>query len=249
MGKSWIAPVIIGIVGAAILVSLGNWQVNRLAWKERVLAEIDARMSDVPTDVPARPEKAVHLYQPVQMSGQSGARELHVLVSHKRLGPGYRIIQSFATDDRTILVDRGFLKLDRELTAPPAGKVTVTGNLHWPDDLNSSTPDPDIEGGLWFARDLGPMAKVLDTLNCRHGEFQLTGSSKQLTIELSRGGEVIAVISSEEFESFRQFLLAGDAKFTGAAEAERKRRQRSLSAEQEHTAAVVPTAVVPRKAP
>ena len=164
MGKSWIAPVIIGIVGAAILVSLGNWQVNRLAWKEGVLAKIDARMNDVPTDVPARPEKAVHLYQPVQMSGQSGARELHVLVSHKRLGPGYRIISAFEmSGGRRVLLDHGFIAIeDKErVRMPVVGELF--GNLHWPDDRTSSTPENDAGGNIWFARDLPQMAAALET--------------------------------------------------------------------------------------
>ena len=33
-----------GIGGVAILVSLGMWQVQRLAWKEGILAEIEARI-------------------------------------------------------------------------------------------------------------------------------------------------------------------------------------------------------------
>ena len=38
------AAVILGLVGIAILVSLGTWQVRRLAWKEGLLAEIDRRI-------------------------------------------------------------------------------------------------------------------------------------------------------------------------------------------------------------
>jgi surfeit locus 1 family protein len=37
-------PLVFGIAGVAILMSLGIWQVQRLAWKEGVLAEIEARI-------------------------------------------------------------------------------------------------------------------------------------------------------------------------------------------------------------
>jgi surfeit locus 1 family protein len=43
----WTA-LILGIVGIAILVSLGAWQVERLAWKEGLLAAIDQRIHSAP---------------------------------------------------------------------------------------------------------------------------------------------------------------------------------------------------------
>ena len=39
----------------------------------------------------------------------------------------------------------------------------MTGNLHWPDDRNSSTPENDLKANIWFARDIGAMAEVLQT--------------------------------------------------------------------------------------
>ena len=48
-------------------------------------------------------------YLPVTISGDMEPGEIHVLVSVKQVGAGYRIIQSFSTQDRTILVDRGFV--------------------------------------------------------------------------------------------------------------------------------------------
>ena len=50
-----------------------------------------------------------------------------------------------------------------DLPAPPEGEVTVTGNLHWPDDRLPSTPENDVAGNTWFARDIAPMAERLGT--------------------------------------------------------------------------------------
>ena len=41
--------------------------------------------------------------------------------------------------------------------------MRVTGNLHWPDDRLSSTPENDVDGNMWFARDIAQMAEVLET--------------------------------------------------------------------------------------
>ena len=35
-----LGPLLIGILGTAVLIALGVWQVQRLAWKEGVLADI-----------------------------------------------------------------------------------------------------------------------------------------------------------------------------------------------------------------
>lgn len=157
-------PLLFGLAGAAVLIWLGVWQMQRLEWKEGILSEIEARIAADPVTLPAAPDPEADKYLPVAVTGQFGKGALRVLVSQKRVGAGHLIISPFTTKDgRTILVDRGFLKLQEELTTPPEGQVTVTGNLHWPDDRNDSTPENDVEDNTWFARDIGQMAQVLGT--------------------------------------------------------------------------------------
>jgi len=154
---------VFGLAGIAVLVSLGVWQVQRLAWKEGVLAEIDTRIAADPVALPATGGPDKDKYPPVEMTRQFGSGMLRVLVSQKRVGAGYRLITPFEADGRTVLVDRGFIRVSQDLPPAPAGQVTVTGNLHWPDDRNSSTPENDIEGNTWFARDIDQMADILST--------------------------------------------------------------------------------------
>jgi surfeit locus 1 family protein len=61
------------------------------------------------------------------------------------------------------MVDRGFLPVAQRAVDRPAAGATVTGNLHWPDEVDSFTPDPDPADRLWFARDVPTLAGVLDT--------------------------------------------------------------------------------------
>lgn len=159
-------PLIFGIAGVAVLVSLGLWQVERLAWKKGVLAEIDARIAADPVALPPSPTEEIHRYLPVETRGAFDPVTLRVLASLKRVGAGHRLITPLTLEDgRRVLIDRGFLPVSSQsISVPPQGMVTITGNLHWPDDLNTSTPAPDIAAGLWFARDLPAMAEVLDTL-------------------------------------------------------------------------------------
>jgi surfeit locus 1 family protein len=156
--------VLFGLTGAGILISLGVWQVQRLAWKEGVLAQIEARLVDAPLPLPASPRAEVDRYMPVEVTGSFLPGELHVLVSIKRVGPGYRIIAPFETaEGRRILIDRGFVPSDAKETARSAEPASIVGNLHWPRETDSWTPAPELATNTWFARDVPAMAVALDT--------------------------------------------------------------------------------------
>ncbi|WP_298911032.1 SURF1 family protein [uncultured Aliiroseovarius sp.] len=155
--------IILSIAVLSLFLGLGTWQVQRLHWKEGVLAEIDARIAAAPVSLPEVPDKARDTYLPVVVSGQFGEGTLRVLVSTKQDGAGYRLISPLQTDKGAILIDRGFIRVADKMPPAPEGQVSIEGNLHWPDDRRSSTPDNDVEGNTWFARDIDQMAEVLGT--------------------------------------------------------------------------------------
>jgi surfeit locus 1 family protein len=160
----FVFPLLLGIAGCAVLVSLGVWQLQRLAWKEAVLAEITARIAAAPVAVPDPADPQRDLYLPVTAAGRLTGEEALVLASRKGDGAGFRVIAVLETGaGRRLLLDRGFL--------PEAGRDTprrspggaVTGNLHWPDEVDRFTPAPDAAAGLWFARDVPALAAALAT--------------------------------------------------------------------------------------
>ncbi|WP_324753753.1 SURF1 family protein [Roseovarius sp. Pro17] len=158
-----LVPLLFGLLGAGVLIALGAWQMQRLAWKEAVLADIDARLAGAPVDLPAQPDSETDKYLPVAVQGVLSSPELHVLIGTKDLGAGYRLIQRFETDGRMIMVDRGFIPLTSKASAREVGPASLIGNLHWPDEVDGYTPAPDAERGIWFARDVPAMADALGT--------------------------------------------------------------------------------------
>ncbi len=159
-----IFPLALGLFGVALLVGLGLWQVQRLAWKEGVLAAIEARLTAAPVALPDAPDPARDAWLAVAVAGRFTGEDLDVLTGLKRTGPGFRVIAAFATvDGRRILVDRGFVAEAARADARPAGAAEVTGNLHWPDETDRFTPPPDAARGIWFARDVPAMAAALGT--------------------------------------------------------------------------------------
>ncbi|WP_226781935.1 SURF1 family protein [Oceaniglobus trochenteri] len=156
-------PVLCGVVGFAVLMALGLWQVQRLAWKEGILSEITARIEAAPQAIPASPDPQQDRYLPVQARGVIKDEALRVLVSQKQVGAGYRIISPFETEGRRVMLDRGIVPVDQAAPVGHAGPVTVVGNLHWPEETDGFTPEPDLDRNIWFAREVGAMARALDT--------------------------------------------------------------------------------------
>ena len=147
MTKRMIIPLIFGLAGCAILISLGVWQVQRLAWKEGILAEIAQEIAADPVPLPASFQPDEDRYLPVSLKGSYPGDEIHVLFSIKNVGPGYRVIAPFETSDgRRILVDRGFAFISEKNIDRAAEGVSLVGNLHWPDETDSFTGKPRADG-------------------------------------------------------------------------------------------------------
>lgn len=157
-------PLLLGLTGIAILLWLGTWQLSRLEWKRALLSHIETTIAGEPQPLPRLIDPEAQRYQPVALGGEIEAATLAVLVSRKQIGAGWRLVSAFQTEDgRRILVDRGFVPVDQKDAARYSGPARIIGNLHWPDDRNSSTPDNDPARNDWFARDLAPMAEALNT--------------------------------------------------------------------------------------
>ena len=93
--RRFIWPLVFGILGTLILVSLGLWQLARLQAKEAMLAEIASRIDAPPVALPERPDPSTDRYLPVRTAGAFSPNDLLVISSHRTLGPGYRLICVF----------------------------------------------------------------------------------------------------------------------------------------------------------
>ena len=176
--RRYLFPLILGVVGCAILISLGSWQLRRMAWKEGLLAQIQAQIDAAPVPLPDTFDPAMK-YMPVEVSGTTTGDEIHVLSGTKDQGGGYQIVSRFITDDgRDILLDRGFVpQEDRRLERGPT-RLEVRGNLHWPDEKGSATPEPNLNENIWFARDVPAMAQLLDTMPVLVVASHVTGDAQ-----------------------------------------------------------------------
>ena len=163
MVRDFFIPLIFGVCGVLVLVSLGFWQVHRLSWKQDILNNIDNKIKAEPVELNLQSVTEKDQYLPVRAEGHILNEEAHVLISLKNKGAGYRLISVFETRSGKILLDQGFISLEDKNKLRVRSRVDVLGNLYWPDEIDSFTPEPDKEKKIWFARDIKRIALELNT--------------------------------------------------------------------------------------
>src|ERR1700691_6549671 len=139
--RSLAAPAAATLMGLAVLVGLGVWQLKRLAWKEGLIAAVESRTTAPPVAIPP-PEEWVKLnprdyeYRHVRLSGvydyAHQALVFRALSSPRGRygGPGYLVMTPLElSDGASVIVNRGFVPEERkaEASAGKAGPGGVTG--------------------------------------------------------------------------------------------------------------------------
>jgi surfeit locus 1 family protein len=161
------------ILALILLLGLGVWQLQRLKWKEGLLAHIAALQS-----APARPLEpeldALAAGRNVDFTRVRltcpglGAAPFLELYGLKDGQAGWRLVSACAVSSRryrTVLVDRGFV-IDTVTARPPvdrsaAAPVELVGVLRTPDRPSFMTPKNRTDGDRWYSRDIPAMARTL----------------------------------------------------------------------------------------
>lgn len=164
MFRNVIFALVLGLSGAGVLIGLGVWQLQRLEWKEAIIAGAEGMIAADPVPLMAAPDFATDRYRAVTVAGRFTGEEAHVLTSTRDDGPGFKVVAAYeTTDGRRILIDRGYVPETEKTTPRPARAVEVTGNLAWPDDMTSATPGYNADRAIWYGRDLPGIAALLQT--------------------------------------------------------------------------------------
>ncbi|MEO1504900.1 MAG: SURF1 family protein [Pseudomonadota bacterium] len=156
---------LVGLGGVAFLASLGVWQLQRLEWKQGIIAELESRLALEPLALTGSETAESANFRRAMATGRYvETRPATFLTSMKPTGPGHRLIYAFElSGGGRILVDRGYLPDGLEPPPPPIEEVSLTGALHWPNEISAFTPDPNIAERRWFARDVPSLASALET--------------------------------------------------------------------------------------
>jgi surfeit locus 1 family protein len=164
---------ILGAVVFALLFAgfsaLGVWQVQRLAWKQDLIRQVDARIHAAPVAAPP-PDQVVtrqaDQYRRVVVSGRFDHRQEALVKAVTDLGPGYWVMTPLKTDRGfTVLINRGFVPSERQKPADRAagqvdGEATVVGLLRLTEPDGGFLRANDPAGDRWFSRDVAGIAKA-----------------------------------------------------------------------------------------
>ncbi len=174
-GRSLALPGLAALVALAILLGLGTWQLQRKAWKEDLIAQIETRAYGEPGTIVPESEWPTWRadqdeFRKVRVTGTFLHRfeaPVYGLARGERQGApvqGYYLITPLKlTSGAIVMVNRGFVPTDLRDPASrpgsqPAGEVTVTGLVRAPEARNTFTPNDDPARNRWFARDPQAMA-------------------------------------------------------------------------------------------
>lgn len=165
----WLA-VILGLVAFAVLIALGTWQVQRLQWKEALLATITERSHSAPLPLSEIEAKFAATgdvdYWPVTVTGEFlHEGERHFFATHQG-DAGYFVYTPMRLPDgRFVLVNRGFVPYDlkdphKREKGEVEGQVTVVGLARNPlsEKPSSLVPDNDLAKNIFFWKDRDAMA-------------------------------------------------------------------------------------------
>ncbi len=156
-------------IGAMVTtIGLGTWQVERLAWKEGLIARIEAAKHEAP--LTTMPETEAELqaknFYPVAISGHwVKGQEFDITPRFFNSTLGYFIITPLMLDDgRTLLVNRGWVPTKQKdpATRPGTGvqgRATVHGMIRYGNERSWFTPKNSPERNVWFGRDIDAMAE------------------------------------------------------------------------------------------
>ncbi len=174
--RGLVLPAAITLVGLAILIGLGSWQIERKAWKEGLLGAIADRAHEAPGAIVPQAmwptwDAASDEFRRVQLSGvflHDREIPVHGLAEDRR-GDGLQGYYVFTplrlAEGATVMINRGFVPTDlrdprRRTDGQAEGRVEVTGLVRAPERRGAFVPENDPAKAEWFVRDLGQMAEA-----------------------------------------------------------------------------------------
>ncbi len=162
----------------ATTLALGTWQVQRMQWKQSLIAAIEAGKTQPPLSIPSPKHRTLSAEDlpPLEfhrlcleggwVNGPDGKTiEFHLFPRFYRDQLGYFIISPLSLhDNRIVLVNRGWVPAEKKLAekrpkSAVEGVDEVCGIVRLGRERSWVTPRNDANRNLWFGRDTDAMAQ------------------------------------------------------------------------------------------
>lgn len=151
---------------AVLFAGLGVWQVERLAWKNGLIAAVDTRAHAAPLDLDATDWSAIDpeasQYQRVAVSGMLLPENV-LTQAVTAEGPGFWVMTPLRlADGRTLLINRGFAPRDADVALSGETPAEITGLLRVTEPEGGFLRSNDPAADRWFSRDVAAIGEALN---------------------------------------------------------------------------------------
>lgn len=156
----------IALIVATALASLGfvalcAWQLQRLGWKQDLIARVEQRLTAEPVEPPAGAVGKDDEYRRLRLQGRFEPGEVRVQAT-TALGGGHWVLAPLRlADGRAVLVNRGFVPPGQQAEPPPGGPVALVGLLRLTEPAGGPLRENDPAAGRWYSRDVAGIAAQL----------------------------------------------------------------------------------------
>lgn len=188
--KDLILPTALTLLGIAILCALALWQLERLEWKQNLLAQISAEYAKDASKITLTPKSIDAKYD-----YKRGALRGHYNIKKQiRIAPrvhnetiGQHIYTPFIlSDGSTILVNRGWTPKDWMENAPPAETI-ITGTLRRMWERTYFTPPNNPAKDEWYFPDAAEIAAAKNIKNIHTAIFFLETTDTEKEYPIPQG--------------------------------------------------------------
>lgn len=147
------------LLGVAILIGLGLWQIERKAWKEDLIRRYEASAALPAVALPdALDDPASWDYRKVTLAGQADfSRLLRLYAIDKNGAPGYRAVYPVLRGRDAVLAVGGWIGEDAPSVSPK-----IAGVARLPKPRGPFQPANDAAKNEWMWIDLEAMGASLD---------------------------------------------------------------------------------------
>jgi surfeit locus 1 family protein len=147
-----IAPGIAAFITFWLLIALGIWQLQRLKWKEGIIAQIHQAAISAPIPLPPHPTPFEKVFIPgIWLPGKAAIYGDEVHDSPNGPIPGGELIRPLTTaDGKTVLVDLGWIPSQTPIPLAAPAPAQPSGYVHAPILPTYLSPSDQPNQGLYY---------------------------------------------------------------------------------------------------
>lgn len=154
-------PVLVATaIGIAILVTLGVWQLQRLQWKEALLAQLASNAAAAPVGLAEAAQRPDPEFVRVSFTGTYAHGAGKKMIATFERGQGWTIVTPAVTaDGYAVMVDRGRIPGQLgEAFDKPEGEVRIEGVIRtYRNGRAMFDPENDAKANIWYWWDVPAM--------------------------------------------------------------------------------------------